>query len=565
MKTENVIALVLVALAPCMATFGQSGTVTSAAPVVPPLVGQDAGLTNTPSGDEVVDLVAFDGVALPDAIRTLALQAGLNIEFDPKLLNAFGPDGHPIAPPTVTEKWHKVTAMQALQALLDNWGWQLQWDPRTKIARVTAKDPAALEPLVVAVIALRYSEPSNIVADITGTLSARSTIVRDQRTRQLVIRTTEKELPGVEALIAKLDTATRQVLIEAKIVETTKDITSAKGVDWTGTLAAQHVSFGNGLTGGSVASVNQVGSGVAGAGSTTTLPSGGTAPLPNNGISTLFSNVTSLTTTLPGNPSSGGGLSLNTAHGFNPATAFLNADGLAAVLSFLNTDADTKSIAFPRTVALDGVPTELMVVQNIPIFEQTQSAPAAGASAGLATVLPNYDKEVNHVILNEVGVKLIVTPRIAGPTNVLLDLRPEISQKDALVASQSLNGQVSTAPIFDRRAIVTQAAVPTGYTLVLGGLDNDVVTKTYTKVPFLGDLPGLGYAFRSDAKSDTKDRILIFVTPTIITDSDFQPAQTTFLAQKGAAPSNIKEPIWDTGEPYDWTKPKQDVKPDYQP
>ena len=101
--------------------------------------------------------------------------------------------------------------------------------------------------------------------------------------------------------------------------------------------------------------------------------------------------------------------------------------------------------------------------------------------------------------------------------------------------------------------------------LVLGGLDNDVVTKTYTKVPFLGDLPGIGYAFRSDAKSDSKDRILIFVTPTIIQDSDFQPAQTTFLAQKGAAPSNIKEPIWDTGEPYDWTKPKSDVKPDYQP
>jgi type II secretory pathway component GspD/PulD (secretin) len=566
MKTENLIALVLVVLAPCLGAFGQSGTVNPTAPAVPPLVGPDGGLTNTPSGDDIVDLVAFDGVALPDAIRTLALQAGLNIQFDPKLVNAVGPDGHPILPPLVTEKWHKVTAMQALQALLDNWGWQLQWDPRTKIGRVSAKDPAALEPLVVAVVALRYSEPTNIMADISPTLSTRSTIIRDQRTRQLVIRTTEKELPGVEALIAKLDTPTKQVLIEAKIVETTKDITSAKGVDWTGTLAAQHVSFGNGLTGGNVSTVNQTGTGVGGTGTgTTTMPSGATAPTPTSGVSTLFSNVTSLTTSIPGNPASGGGLSLNTAHGFSPTTAFLNADGLAAVLSFLNTDADTKSIAFPRTVALDGVPTELMVVQNIPIFEQTQSAPAAGAASGLATVLPNYDKEVKGVILNEVGVKLIVTPRIAGPTNVLLDLRPEISQKDALVASQSLNGQVSTAPIFDRRAIVTEAAVPTGYTLVLGGLDNDVVTKTFTKVPFLGDLPGLGYMFRSDAKSDSKDRILIFVTPTIITDSDFQPAQTTFLAQKGAAPSNIKEPIWDTGEPYDWTKPKQDVKPDYQP
>jgi general secretion pathway protein D len=272
-----------------------------------------------------------------------------------------------------------------------------------------------------------------------------------------------------------------------------------------------------------------------------------------------------LTTVIPGNPASGGGGSLSTAHGITPATAFLSADGLSAVLSFLNTDADTKSIAFPRTVTLDGVQTELMVVQNVPVFVQTQSAPAGGSASGLATIQPNYDLKVNGAILNEVGVKLTVTPRCAGPTNVLLDLRPEISQQDAQIATDTLAGQVNTAPIFDRRTIITSAAVPSGYTLVLGGLDQDVVTKTYTKVPFLGDLPGLGYAFRSDSRSHTKDIILIFVTPTIIQDIDFQPGQSTFLARKQSAPSNIKESSWDTGEPYDWTKPKQDVKPDYQP
>jgi len=563
MKTEKVFALLVAVLAPCLATLSQPA-LTPTAPVVPPLVGPDSSFTNAPAGNEVVDVVAFDGVALPDAIRTLALQAGLNIEFDPRLLNGVGPDGRPVSPPVVTEKWKKVTAMQALQALLDNWGWQLQWDPRTSIARVTAKDPAALEPLVVAVVPLRYSEPSNIVVEIAGTLSVRSTIVQDKRTRQLVIRTTEKELPGVEALITQLDTATRQVLIEAKIVETTKDITSAKGIDWTGTLANQHFSFGNGLTGGSGTSITQTGT-PNGTGGTTTLPGSTTVPTPTTGSSSIFSNLTSLTTTIPGTAATGGGISANTAKGFSPATAFLNADGVSAVLSFLNTDADTKSISFPRTVALDGVPTTLMVVQNIPVFEQTQSAPAAGASQGLATLLPNYEKKVNGVILNEVGVKLIVTPRIAGPTNVLLQLAPEISQKDALVASETLNGQVNTAPIFDRRAITTEASIPTGYTLVLGGLDTDSITKNYTKVPFLGDLPGLGSLFRSNSKSDTKDRILIFVTPTIISDSDFQPGQTTFLARKASSVSDVKPSAWDNGEPYDWTKPKQDVKPEYQP
>ena len=248
MNTEKVFALLVAVLAPCLATLSQPAVtpaaLTPTAPVVPPLVGPDSSFTNAPAGNEVVDVVAFDGVALPDAIRTLALQAGLNIEFDPRLLSGVGPSmAGRVSPPVITEKWKKVTAMQALQALLDNWGWQLQWDPRTSIARVTAKDPAALEPLVVAVVPLRYSEPSNIVVEIAGTLSSRSTIVQDKRTRQLVIRTTEKELPGVEALITQLDTATRQVLIEAKIVETTKDITSAKGIDWTGTLANPTFQF----------------------------------------------------------------------------------------------------------------------------------------------------------------------------------------------------------------------------------------------------------------------------------------------------------------------------------
>jgi type II secretory pathway component HofQ len=564
MKTENVFALLVAVLAPCLATLGQSGQQTPIAPVVAPLNGPDV-LTNTPSGDEVVDLVAFDAVSLPDAIRTLALQAGLNIQFDPKLVSGVGPDGRPITPPTVTEKWHKITAMQALQALLENWGWQLQWDNRTKIARVTAKDPTALEPLVVVVIPLRYSEPTNIITEVAATLSPRSSIIPDRRTRQLIIRTTEKELAGVEALVSKLDTATRQVLIEAKVVETTKDITSAKGVDWTGTLAAQHVSFGNGITSGSVASGSSSTSG-SGVGGSTTLPGGTTTPLPGgaSGVSGVVSNLTSLTTVIPGNSSSGGGLSLNTAHGFSPATAFLSADGLSAVLSFLNTDADTKSISFPRSVTLDGVETELMVVQNVPVFIQTQSAPAGGSASGLATIQPNYDLKVSGITLNEVGVKLKVTPRCAGPTNVLMELRPEVSQKDAQIATDTLNGQVNTAPIFDRRTILTSAAVPSGYTLVLGGLDQDVVTKTYTKVPVLGDIPGLGYAFRSDSLAHTKDIILIFVTPTIIQDLDFQPGETTFLARKQSAPSNVKESSWNTGEPYDWTKPEH-VKPEYQP
>jgi type II secretory pathway component GspD/PulD (secretin) len=599
MKIENIFALIVVVLAPCLAGVAQTTTTTTTAPapapatpppnspaagqgdtlvkpLAPPVVAHGTApeqplpagsATNDLPTDEMADVVAFDATPLPDAVNALALQANLNIQFDPRLLNTVGPDGHsiPVTPPNITAKWKNVTARQALSALLDNWGWQLVMDPHSPIGRITAKDPTALEPLVTTVVELEYSNPTNILAEVQPTLSSRSSIISDSRTHKLIVRTTDRELPGVEALIAKLDTATRQVLIEARIVETTKDVTSAKGVNWTGTLAAQHVSFGNGLTGGTTQTTIQGGTTPVTTGTTTTP--GGT-PIPTTsggGFSSIMSNLTSLTTTIPGFPSQGGGLSLSTAHGFSPATAFLNADGVSAVLSFLNTDADTRSISFPRTVALDGIQTELKVVQNIPIFEQQQSAPAAGASQGLATVLPNYSKMVNGTILNEVGVKLTVVPRIAGPTNVLMDLRPEISSVDAQIATDTLDGQVSTSPIFDRRSILTQASVPSGYTLVLGGLESDNSTKNFTKVPFLGDMPGLGYLFRSDSKSRTKDTILIFVTPTIICDTDFQPGNSEFLRRKGFAPSDVEERPWDTGKPYDWTKPKVGVTPSYQP
>ena len=65
-----------------------------------------------------------------------------------------------------------------------------------------------------------------------------------------------------------------------------------------------------------------------------------------------------------------------------PSTAFLNADGVQAVLSFLNSDNDTKTIAFPRTVSLDGEKTELMVVNNVPIFARRKARPRRGLPKG---------------------------------------------------------------------------------------------------------------------------------------------------------------------------------------
>ena len=121
-------------------------------------------------------------------------------------------------------------------------------------------------------------------------------------------------------------------------------------------------------------------------------------------------------------------------------------------------------------------------------------------------------------------------------------MKHEISSQDGSI-SQVLNGTSSSAPVFARRRITTQALVPSSYTLVLGGLEQDIDTKNFTKVPFLGDLPGLGYLFRYDSKGRNKDNILIFVTPTIISDSDYQTANTRFLKTKAISPSDAEEAL----------------------
>ena len=520
------------------------GVVVTAAP--------DDTSTNLPAtaNDEVISQIQYDNTPLPDAISALARMAKMNIIFDPSLVG-IGATGQPIVQPGVSIRWEKLTAAQALKALLDNYGWQFTEDPITHTFRIAKKSTETQEPLVSKVISVKYAVLTNLVAEVRPTLSVKSQLIPDQRSSQLIVMTTARELPEAIKLIDKLDNPTRQVLIEAKLYETSRSPESIKGIDWTGTTSAQNFTFGNGATAGSATTTLGSGSGAGGI----TTPGGGHS-VSSGGAS--FSNLTSLVTTI-----GGGALSANTASGYNPATAFLNADGVSAVLSFLNKDSDTESVALPRTIALDGVMTELQVIRNIPVFEQQQSA-GVGGQNNLVTFKPNYNLQVNGVILNEVGVKLAVTPHIVGVTNVHMTLQPEISQEEAALATSTLGGQTSQAPIFNRRRITTEAVVPSGYTLVLGGLAQDIISKTYAKVPLLGDIPGLGLLFRHDDKSRSKQNLIIFVTPTIIDDGDYQRTPSNFLKTKFTPPAEMKDSFWDDGKPYDWTKPSNPVTPAHE-
>ena len=199
----------------------------------------------------VMPLISMEDVPLTDAIKNLARQAGLNYMLDPHIpFLAPGPDGHS-QQPNVSLRLENVTADQALDALLNNYSLTIVDDPKTKIARITVKDPAAPDPLSTRIFQLKYSDPTNMLPSIQSLLlDKRSKVVADVRTSQMVVVATDKEIAAVDDLVTRLDTQTRQVLIEAKLIETDKNPTSTKGINWSGTLQNQKFSFGNNVLGG---------------------------------------------------------------------------------------------------------------------------------------------------------------------------------------------------------------------------------------------------------------------------------------------------------------------------
>ncbi len=558
--------------APSSAVTNLASTTSATAPEAATASG-----TPSPSGT-LIPLILMDDVPLTDAIRNLARQAGINYQIDPKAgVSQVGPDGKTTGQPNVSIRWENVTAEQALAALLNNYSLQLVEDPKTKITSIKTKDPAALPPLTTKIIQLKYASPSNVVANVQATfVDKRSKILPDVRTSQLIVMTTEAEMPEVERLIEGLDTKTKQVLIEARLLETMINPTTSKGIDWSGTLAAQHISYGNGVLSGTTSqnssqnnsnnkSQNGANSSTATSpGSpvttTTTTPGGAvitttTTPASDqssvgtsSGSSGLSSAMSSSVSTLLNSVLGNGGLSLDTAKGLNPATFFMNADGVKATLSFLNTYGETKIISSPRTVTLDNETANIEVGYLYPVVNTTAST--ANTTGG------------SQITYSNLTVSLKVTPRISANNYVKLQVTPKVVRLGDKVQS-IVNGTANSIDSFQTREIITSVLIPSGNTLVMGGLIQDSIQNGNTKVPLLGDLPLLGLLFRSDTKSRTKSNLIVFLTPTIVEDEDFQPTKSNFMRAKVPVKDTVEEgdwSAWDSGKPKDWSGRKPSME-----
>jgi type II secretory pathway component GspD/PulD (secretin) len=470
--------------------------------------------------------IQFQDVPITTAIENLARLADINYLLDPKIGYGQPDQNGQIKPePTISVRWENVSARQALLAVLDNYNLELIEDAKTKIARISIKNPNAPPPLVTRVIQLKYSSVSNMEASVESALTdKRSRVVSDSRTSQLVVVATESEQDAVDTLVEQLDKPTRQVLIETRLMEVSSSPSTVKGIDWTGTLSGQHVSFGNNLN----ATPTTVSPGYTGFPINQAITNGES---PELGINQELANLVN-------KPN----LAANTAAGFG-STAFLNADGVSAVLSFLNSDADAQTIATPRVVTLDNEPAHIEVTRASPIFATT--AGTQGSPGG------------SQVTYTNLGTILDVTPRISANDYIWLTVQPEVSSV-ADTVTKIVAGVENQADEYDVRRVTTQVLIPNANTLVMGGFIKDNTQNQYTKVPVLGDIPVFGYAFRSESKGIVKDNLLIFITPTIVKDADFQPTSTEFLQSSSLGPKPSMNPttMWNSAKPRDWSNPK---------
>jgi type II secretory pathway component GspD/PulD (secretin) len=373
---------------------------------------------------------------------------------------------------------------------------------------------------------------------VESTLSdKRSRVVPDVRTSQLVVVATDPEQTAIDTLVSKLDKPTRQVLIEAKLIELSSNPTTSKGIDWSSTLSAQNFSFGNGVLNAVTPSTSLT----AIPGTTTGGgPGGGGAQQPTT--TSGYSTTTALNSE-PQNSLFPGGLSFNTLSGLTPNIGFLSADGVKAVLSFLNESAEAQVVSTPRVVTLDNETATIEVTRAFPVINVTASTP--NTSGG------------STITYSNIGTILQVTPRITANDYIWLKVIPDVSSFFE-AESVTIGGATYTADIFDQRHLETQVLIPTAHTLVMGGLLQDNPNSQYSKVPFLGDIPVLGLAFRHEQKSLVKDNLLIFITPTIVKDEDFKATTSDFLTSE---PRTMKDPMdphtmYDSAEPRgDWSNP----------
>ncbi|MFZ1624342.1 MAG: type IV pilus secretin PilQ [Gammaproteobacteria bacterium] len=350
---------------------------------------------------------------------------------------------------------------------------------REKADLEARKDIRELEPLLSEFLQVNYAKAGDLAELMKGKggkgnamLSERGTVAIDERTNTLLVQDVSENIREIRRLVSTLDIPVRQVLIESRIVIVNDNFSRDLGMRW-------------GVTG-----VHDTSDGlIAVSGSTT-----GTNTIVNSALTNQQSTGSKYPVQLPALQDRYN-VNLPVA---NPAgrlgLALLGEDYLVDLeLSALQAEGRGEVISSPRVITANQKQASIRQGVEIPYQESSSS----GATS---------------TQFKEAVLSLTVTPQITPDDRIIMDLKVT---KDSVgkVVSDARGGSV---PSIDTREVVTQVLVNNGQTVVLGGVYETEEGESVSKVPFLGDIPGVGVLFRSTRKISNKTELLIFVTPKIL-------------------------------------------------
>ncbi len=172
------------------------------------------------------------------------------------------------------------------------------------------------------------------------------------------------------------------------------------------------------------------------------------------------------------------------------------------LLSALSTNTNNNILATPSIVTLDNMEAEFNVGQEVPVLISTQTT--------------TTDKVYNSISRQSIGVMLKVKPQINKGDSVLLEIRQEVSS----IADSSTVNTHNLGSVFNKRVVNNAVLVKSGETVVVGGLLDKKSSTIVNKVPFLGDLPLIGWLFRQTKEKVEKSNLILFIKPTILRESD---------------------------------------------
>ena len=361
---------------------------------------------------------------------------------------------------------------------------------------VAAKDKAALEanrdredlePLITEIFRLKYQKAESFRQIITGQntalgagaaaggvganqqnrsiLSDRGSAVMDPRTNTLFIQDTAKKLEEIQGIITKIDIPVRQVMIETRLVladeKFGKSLGARFGIESFTTPGNNVLAVGGSLDNTSAVPITDAG-----------------------GVVTTAAGTGGLNSSFPVSGTNLGQIAFSLFR--LPAGLLLNLE-----LTALETDNRGKIVSSPRVTTANQQKARIASGTEIPYLE----ASASGAAT---------------VAFKEAVLSLEVTPQITPDDKIIMDLD---------VQKESVGAVFAGVPSIDTQNIQTQVLVTNGETAILGGIFEQEERNQVDKVPFFGDLPIIGNAFKTRTRQDDKTELLIFVTPKIMDES----------------------------------------------